>query len=120
MLGVEVTILVVDDHAVVLGFLRTLLERAGFTVLAASSADEAMEFERQGLPIDLLLSDVVMQGTTGWVLAAALTVLRPALPVILISGHPAEIDHRRHWRFVEKPFTPGVILLAIQEMLNQA
>lgn len=113
------TILVVEDHAVVLGFLRTLLERAGFTVLAASSADEAMAFERQGLPIDLLLSDVVMPGTTGRVLAAALTVLRPALAVILISGHPAELEQRR-WRFVEKPFTPGVILLAIQEMLNQA
>lgn len=116
------TILLVDDHPAVLQFLKQLLERTGFTVLAAASAAEAMAFERQGHAIDLLLSDVQMPGTTGLELADALARLRPGLEVVLMSGYPASMNgdtRDPRWRFVEKPFTAAALVLAVQQMLAQ-
>ena len=61
-----------------LSLVRTMLWRAGFTVLEAPGADEALRLaSAHAGSIDLLLSDVLMPGTNGYELADALTVARP-------------------------------------------
>jgi hypothetical protein len=80
------TILVVEDTVVVLNTVRTILQRADFTVLAASNADEAMRLAGSATIIDLLLSDVMMPDMSGPDLALKLKELRPEMRVILMSG----------------------------------
>jgi DNA-binding response OmpR family regulator len=60
------TILLVEDHSALLKLVKQILEDAGFTVIAASSATQAARLEAE-FPgtIDLLLSDVRMRGLSG-------------------------------------------------------
>jgi len=93
---------VVDDEDTVLSLVRTMLWRAGFTVLEAPGAEEGLRVasEHAG-PIDLLISDILMPGANGYELADALTAVRPETKVLFISGETGASSHRkRHWRKV--------------------
>ena len=59
------TVLVVDDAAALCELTRRLLQRLGYTVLIAASGDEALRVFEQNAAIDVLLTDVVMPGTSG-------------------------------------------------------
>ncbi len=78
-------ILCVDDEPNSLILRKMVLERAGYQVLTASSARQALEVLSAN-SVDLVLSDQLMPGTTGTELAKKVKTQFPALPVILISG----------------------------------
>lgn len=78
-------ILCVDDEPNSLILRKLVLERAGFKVLTAGSAIQAMEL-LSTTPVDLVLSDQLMPGVTGTELARKVKAAHPQLPVILISG----------------------------------
>jgi two-component system cell cycle sensor histidine kinase/response regulator CckA len=81
-------ILLVEDEAPLLKLAERALRRAGFEVIAAASAEEALELLDAGAPKPLaLVSDVVMPGIDGLALAAKLRERDPALPVLLVSGY---------------------------------
>ena len=115
------TILVVEDTAVVLKIVRTLLEKANFRVLAATSADEAMRFAESAKTIDLLLSDVMMPDLSGPDLALKLRELRPEMRVMLMSGYPdgALLVLNYGWHFITKPFVPAQLVAKINEVLDE-
>lgn len=78
-------ILCVDDEQTPLTLRRFVLEKAGYSVVTAGSAEEALEIlSRQ--PVDLLLSDQLMPGTIGTELARKAKAAHPQLPVIVLSG----------------------------------
>ncbi len=82
------TVLLVEDQAMVRRVAEAMLQRAGFTVLAVESGEEAVEvFRRKGKKIQLALCDLTMPGLNGWETMAALKEIRPDLPVILSSGY---------------------------------
>jgi two-component system, cell cycle sensor histidine kinase and response regulator CckA len=82
------TILLVEDEENVRRVTGRLLERLGFRVLLASSAEEALElYEGKGVRPDLVLTDVVMPGLTGIQLAERLRTLDPTLPILFTSGY---------------------------------
>ena len=65
-----------------------MLERAGYTVLAASTPSEACAiFEAEQARISLLLTDIVMPEMHGPVLAERLVAQRPDLRVLFVSGY---------------------------------
>ena len=66
------------------------LEAEGYAVIVASNGKEALEVLAQNPSIDLLLTDVIMPGMTGFVLAEHAKQLRPSLPVLYFSGYPDE------------------------------
>ena len=69
------TILVIEDEDAVREVLKMTLERSGFSVLAANGGNEALDMcEMSNQPIDLVLTDIVMPGTSGTDLAAYLAV----------------------------------------------
>ena len=69
------TILVIEDEDAVRDMLKATLERNGFRVLAASGGREALDIcESEPAAIDLLLTDIVMPGTSGTDLAGYLAV----------------------------------------------
>ena len=114
------TILVAEDTALVLAIVRMILERANFTVLAATNASEAMQLADCAKTIDLLLSDVVMPDMSGPALALKLKDLRPNMRVILMSGYDGGemhfLDHG--WHFIRKPFIPVQLVAEINNVLN--
>ncbi len=72
-----VTILVIEDEPMVREVLQITLERSGFRVLMAGGGDEALDLcESSPEPIDLVLTDIVMPGTSG----ADLRFCRSRLP----------------------------------------
>jgi two-component system, cell cycle sensor histidine kinase and response regulator CckA len=113
-------ILFVEDEPMLRELTRRVLVNAGFNVLEAANAGEALELaDRPEVDLDLLLSDVVMPGLSGVALADALRRRLPHLRVLLMSGYAEEIvlAEQSSYAFVAKPFTPQVLLDAILDAL---
>jgi CheY-like chemotaxis protein len=85
MLEDKAVILCVDDEENPLVLRRLVLEEAGYDVITASSAAEALAIVSTRR-VDLVLSDHVMPGSTGAELARQIKAAWPSLPVILLSG----------------------------------
>jgi CheY-like chemotaxis protein len=102
-------LLVVDDEPLVLRALHRLGERQGIEVLPAPDAVSALELLRSGQAVDVALIDLVMPGLDGEALLEATLLLRPGLPVILMSGFAREERIERCLErgavaFLRKPF----------------
>ena len=90
------TILLVEDEAAVLEMGSEGLSHLGYRVLAAHTPEEALAlYGHHAGAIDLLLTDVVMAQMSGYELAQRLHQHKPTLPVLYMSGYPAEIIVRR-------------------------
>src|SRR5260370_4532847 len=80
------TILLAEDEAPVRAVARVVLERHGYRVLEAPSAEAALDLaERYSGPIHLLLTDVIMPGLSGRELAIRLASIRPDTPRTYMS-----------------------------------
>ena len=108
-----------------LSLVRTMLWRAGFTVLEADGAEEALHVASEhGGSIDLLVSDVLMPGTNGYDLADALMAVRPATKVLFMSGYRDKVLSESTGRasskapLLRKPFTQYALVSKIQELLD--
>ena len=114
------TILVVEDNAPLLGLVQTILEEAGFRVLTAATADDAVRLAGQSEKIDLLLSDVMMADVSGPDIALKLKEIWPEMRVILMSGYPGgEILVLNYgWHFIRKPFVPVQLVAKINEVID--
>lgn len=123
------TVLLVDDEDDVRGSTVRILERAGFVVLEARSAADALDVWRgHDAPIDLVLSDVVMPGASGVELATEIVALSPGTPIILISGFtPAALAHHRlvsrdddDVQLLHKPLAPADLVAAVRKAIVAA
>jgi two-component system cell cycle sensor histidine kinase/response regulator CckA len=115
------TILLVEDHSLLLKLVKGILEDAHFTVLAADSAKKAMRIEAEfSGTIDLLLSDVMMSGMSGPDLAKKLKEQRPKMRIILMSAYPdgALLVLNYGWHFIQKPFMPLALVGRIKDVLR--
>jgi DNA-binding NtrC family response regulator len=117
------TVLVVEDEDGLRELARRLLQRNGYTVLVAAGADEAIRLFEGDPSIDVLLTDVVMPGTSGPELTRQLMEQRPALRVIYMSGHIEEALVRQVALkpgivFLNKPFTSESLEEKIREVLQ--
>jgi two-component system cell cycle sensor histidine kinase/response regulator CckA len=102
------TILVVEDLETLRDLAKRLLERDGFTVLVAASAEEALTLFSQHSSIDLILTDVMLPGTSGPELIHQLAARSPTLKVIYMSGYTEDVlgSHGvTSAAFLHKPFT---------------
>jgi CheY-like chemotaxis protein len=102
-MGQPLTILAVDDDALILLNMVAMLEDLGHTVLEASSGPQALEVLRGTPSIDLVITDQAMPRMTGLELLAAIRTERPDLPVILASGY-AELPPGSDTFRLPKPF----------------
>jgi CheY-like chemotaxis protein len=86
--GGDEAILIVEDDALVRKYVVTQIERLGYRTLTAGNASEALAIIDEGAPIDLLFTDVMMQGQThGRQLALEALSRRPSLKVLYTSGY---------------------------------
>jgi CheY-like chemotaxis protein len=85
------TILVVEDEILVRLMIAEELRGQDYNVVEAASADEARSVLQSGVKIDLVLTDIWMPGSIdGAGLVHLIRVERPALKVVLASGHHPE------------------------------
>ncbi|WP_344618377.1 PAS domain S-box protein [Dactylosporangium salmoneum] len=117
------TVLVAEDEPALREVTTRILRRGGYTVLAAADGLAALHLAAEhGGPIHLLLTDVVMPGMLGRVLAERLLRTRPATRVLFMSGYAQPVltsngilDPGVH--LLEKPFTGTDLLNAVGEQL---
>ncbi|HEU4649108.1 MAG TPA: PAS domain S-box protein [Gemmatimonadales bacterium] len=118
------SILLVEDEPGVRAFAARVLEDAGYRVFEAGSGDEAMALLPSiTTPISLLLTDVVMPGLNGRVLAERLRTTNPDVRVLYMSGYTDDIVVRAGVvtdgvAFIQKPFTPDSLLERVRRMLS--
>ena len=118
------TILVVDDEESLRTVVVDLLSQLGYQILSAANGPEALKLAAgYSGKIDLLLTDVVMDGLPGPELAERLLQSRPEMKVIFISGFadgslapdgvlkPGTV-------LVQKPFTIRVLSAKLREVLD--
>ena len=118
------TILVAEDEDIVRHIVVTTLESQGYSVLAASSGEAALELASQHKgPLPLLITDMVMPGITGTELAERLKVRHKDLRVLYMSGYTDDKFVRYGMfsapdDFIQKPFTPTMLNRIVQELLK--
>ncbi len=113
------TVLVVEDEDSVRSLIKRVLSGAGYRVLEAASGDEAEAGPWRQAAVDLVVTDVVMRGTSGPELARRLREERSDLPVLLISGYPGNrVDLDASFGFLAKPFSKRELLARVRTLLD--
>jgi len=118
------TIILVEDEQDVRELVRTVLSSAGYHVLTANDPNDALELiASHQNKIDLLVTDIVMPIMNGRQLADKMKTSCSSLKVLFMSGYTPEdvLQHKADEQpaaFLQKPFTPKVLLAKVHEMLN--
>src|SRR4029077_18504428 len=119
-------ILLVEDAEPLRKLAQAFLESNGFRVLSAQSGEAALEIAaRHAGPFDLLLTDVVMPGMNGRVLAEQLSLRQPGLKVLFMSGYTDSFiaGHgvlQEGTNLLHKPFTEEIFICKVREVLDGA
>ncbi len=118
------TILLVEDEPAILSMIATMLEREGYTVIAAAKPAEALSVaETHEGDIHVLVTDVIMPGMNGKDLAAMISGRFKGLKCLYMSGYTANVishhgvlDDGVH--FIQKPFAKNAFLKTIEAIFD--
>ena len=116
------TVLVVEDERKLRDFIRSYLERAGFTVLSTGSGAEAITMAADTAP-DLVVLDLGLPDVPGETVAGELRAMS-AIPIVMLTARAAEEDRVRGLElgaddYVTKPFSPRELVLRVQAILRR-
>ena len=118
------TILLVEDDAAVRELVRSLLSAQGYRVLATQNADDLRKIcEEHDGQIHLLVTDMVLPGTSGREIAKQVTLLRPQIKVLFMSGYTDDSLVQSHgfeksMAFLQKPFSAVFLATKVREVLD--
>jgi len=118
------TILLVEDEPSVRTLVRDELRKLGYRVVEAKNGVEACLLATQQIgSLQLLLTDVVMPGMGGRELAQHLSIIKPDLRTLFISGYMDDVgimagQEEGMSSFLQKPFTPEVLAHAVRTLLD--
>jgi|GEM_PF-6452053 len=122
--GGHETILVCEDEDSVRRLTVLQLRDAGYTVIEAENGDQALRQAAEAdIPIDLLVTDVIMPHLGGEVLSEELSKAHPGLKTLFVSGYTAQSVARhglleKNRPFIEKPFRRNVLLQRVRKILD--
>lgn len=120
------TILVAEDEQQVRNLLCRVLTACGYAVIEAADGVEALrKSQDHDGKIDMLITDIVMPGMNGRMLAQNLARTRPETKLLYISGYTSGIVNRDEIaaegaKLLAKPFSPDALLAAVAEQLVRA
>lgn len=123
--GGSETILLVEDETFVRRVAAEVLESAGYRVVIASTATEALQACRAcSEPVDLLIADVVLPGMSGRALATHVETLHSRARILLMSGYPEQLVlcelSAMNRKYLAKPFSAQSLLTKVRETLDTA
>ena len=111
-------LLVVDDEHIVLRLLARFLRSEGYEVFEAHDVDSALKTFESAQPIDAVLCDIWLNGSSGWGVAVRIRALQPLIPVLMFSGRieveppPPGFKHA----ILSKPFSPKQFKTALSKL----
>jgi PAS domain S-box-containing protein len=116
-------VLLVEDDSRVRRLEGRLLRRLGFAVTECDSGESALGVLDQVMPVDILVTDVVMPQMNGRELADVVRRRIPGLPVLFVSGYTDDIVARQGVvregvSLLEKPFTQAALGTSVRELLD--
>ena len=117
-------VLLVEDDGAVRRVAAGALRERGYHVVDLSDPLTA-RLTAASEPFDVLVSDVVMPGLNGLVLADQIIVVQPRIKVLFISGYSQQSDdvgaasRLAGYRFLTKPFHPDELATAVSELLAE-
>ncbi len=116
-------LLVVDDEADILEFLKVILEDEGYTAITTDKDDYLEKLQDDALP-DLILLDLLLSGKDGREIVKYLKTNETTnhIPVIMFSAHPGAREMTKHAGaddFVAKPFDIDLFLKKIAYFLQE-
>jgi len=121
------TLLVVEDDLSLRHLARGVLEAQGYDVRTAPNGQEALRMSQQhkGLPIRLVITDVIMPQMGGKAMAECLKETNPDLKVLFTSGYTDDaISHHgvleEGVEFLAKPYTPATLASKVRELLDES
>lgn len=123
--GCKGTILLIDDEDIVRVSCSSILEDAGYTVLAAENGAKGIEiFEKNSKEIDLVLLDMIMPGLSGKDVFSKLRKQNRVCPVIVCSGFASHEDLDEMMAsglngFVKKPYSGDTLFREINKVINK-
>jgi CheY-like chemotaxis protein len=117
------TILLVEDEEAVRDLTETVLSSYGYRVVVTQDPEHAQSIVASGLPINLVLTDVVMPSMSGRELARKLMTKIPNLRVLYMSGYTDDIVSsggilETGLAFLQKPFTPALLAQKVRDVLD--
>jgi two-component system nitrogen regulation response regulator NtrX len=120
---VKPVVLIVDDEEGIRETLSGIFEDEGCSVVTANSGEEALDLLKEQNP-DLILLDIWLPGIDGIKILEEIKVLRPDLPVIMISGHgnielAVKATRLGAYDFLEKPLSLERVLLVSKRALEK-
>lgn len=118
------TVLVVDDKEMLRDSVAVTLQRAGFTILAAPSGDQALEVIAKRRP-DAVVTDLRMPGLTGLELIERIRQIDDDLPIVLMTAYgtvetAVEAMKLGAFDYITKPFEGDELLVAVKRALEHA
>ncbi|MCK9995502.1 MAG: response regulator [Candidatus Krumholzibacteria bacterium] len=122
--GGSETILVCEDEDSVRRLTVIQLREAGYTVIEAENGARALKQTAEiDIPVDLLVTDVIMPFMDGKTLSEELTGSYPNLKTLFVSGYTAHAIARhgvldKGLDFIEKPFNRNTLLTRVRKILN--
>jgi two-component system, cell cycle sensor histidine kinase and response regulator CckA len=118
------TVLIAEDDQRLGTLIGKTLRDAGYTVLQATQAEEALDIVRAYRePIHLLLADVVMPGMSGWTLSQRVQAIREETRVLFMTGYADEavlrygLETSATVNFIRKPFSMDSLMAKMREAL---
>ena len=114
------TVLLIEDDADVRDVVSQMLIELGYAVNACESGEDAMTRLNAGGACDVIVTDVMMPGTSGLEVSTLVRRWRPRTPVILITGKPDGVESAVAEGFIPllKPFTPEQLRGVMSEALR--
>lgn len=119
----RISILVIDDEAVIRDGLQRILDGERFVVETCKSGHRGIEL-LQEQEFDLIVTDLKMPGMNGIEVLKAVKALQPDVPVIMITGYATvdtAVEAMKHGAvdYIAKPFTPDQFLEKVERALEQ-
>ena len=118
------TILVVEDNDMNMQLVEFLLEEGGYTILKATSGEEALALTRDGSAPDLILMDIHLPGIDGLSVVRAMKqdARTARIPILALTAHAMRGDKDRFLEagcdgYISKPIDVKTFVAAIERYL---
>ena len=112
----RLSVLLVDDEDIVRTATAEMIRDLGHDVVEASSGAEALARLRDGLSVDVVITDYMMPGMNGGALARSVAKSFAGVPVLLITGYTGPTDEVLHLARLAKPFGQADIGAALANL----